>query len=182
MVGRSRKQRIGDAIDRVLREEQRRVDVGLLKPRTYTQKRVALKLHLLPYLEQYQNVIYTNQIELATFSDYEIFRAEATPLTRNAEITIAKDFCKNYLVKHRLLAAELLMDRDFLKRGQVKQIDKLANPAICSEDWDTIVKYAIGYWRDSAKKLQRQRIHYWRTLFWHWILSAKNTGMSHLKK
>ena len=177
-VRRPKRQRIENAVDGFLREEQRRVDVGLLSQRTITQKRLALKLHLLPYLEQYKNVLYTNQIELSTFRDYEIFRAQATPLTRNAEITIIKDFCKNYLVKHRLLAAELLLDRDFLKRGQVKQTDKLANPAICSEDWDTIVKYARGYWRDSAKKLQNHRIHYWRTLFWHWILFAKNTGMS----
>ena len=113
------------------------MDVGLLSKRTLTQKRLALKLHLLPYLEQYKNVLYTNQIELSTFREYEIFRAEATPLTRNGEITIVKDFCKNYLVKHRLLAAEVLMDRDFLKRGQVKQTDKLANPAICAEDWET---------------------------------------------
>ena len=70
------------------------------------------------------------------------------------------------------------MDRDFIKRGQVKQTDKLANPAICAEDWETIVKYARGHWRDSAKKLQNHRIHYWRTLLWHWILFAKNTGMS----
>ena len=173
-----KRQRIENAIDGFLREEQRRVDVGLLSSRTLTQKRLALKLHLLPYLEQYKNVLYTNQIELSTFRDYEIFRAKATPLTRNGEITIVKDFSKNYLVRHRLLAAELLMDRDFLKRGQVKQTDKLANPAICAEDWETIVKYARGHWRDSAKKLQNHRIHYWRTLFWHWILFAKNTGMS----
>ena len=70
------------------------------------------------------------------------------------------------------------MDRDFLKRGQLKQTDKLANPAICAEDWETIVKYARGHWRDSTKKLQNHRIHYWRTLFWHWILFAKNTAMS----
>ena len=89
MVRRSKKQRIGDAIDSFLHEEQRRVDVGLLKPKTYTQKRVALKLHLLIYMEQDQNVLYTNQIELTTFSDYGIFRAEATPLTRNADITTA---------------------------------------------------------------------------------------------
>ena len=169
-----KRQRIEYAIESFLREEQRRVDVGLLSNRTLTQKRLALKLHLLPYLEQYKNVLYTKQIDLSTFRDYEIFRSEATPLTRNGEITIVKDFCKNYLVKHRLLAAEVLMDRDFLKRGQVKQTDKLANPAICAEDWETIVKYARGHWRDSAKKLQNHRIHYWRTLFWHWILCQKH--------
>ena len=85
------RQRIEYAIESFLREEQRRVDVGLLSNRTLTQKRLALKLHLLPYLEQYKNVLYTNQIDLSTFRDYEIFRSEATPLTRNGEITIVFD-------------------------------------------------------------------------------------------
>lgn len=56
---------------------------------------MALNPHLLPYLEQYQNVLNTNQMELTNFSDYEIFRNETAPPTLNTVITIAKDFCKN---------------------------------------------------------------------------------------
>jgi integrase len=70
------------------------------------------------------------------------------------------------------------MDRDFLRRGVIKQIDKMRNPAISSEDWNIIVRYVRGHYRDSAEKLSNYRIHYWRTLFWHWILFAKNSGMS----
>ena len=70
-----------------MKEEQSRVDIGLVSNRNLTQKRLALKLHLLPYLEQHKKVLYTNQIGLSTFRDYEIFSSEATPLTRNGEIT-----------------------------------------------------------------------------------------------
>jgi hypothetical protein len=173
-----RKQLIEDAIDAFLKEEQRRVDVGLLSQKTQTQKRITLTLHLLPYLKEHKFISYTNQIREATFRDYSIYRASATPLTRNNEISQIKDFCKNYLVKHRLLPADLLMDRDFLKRSQIKQIDKMRNPAICSEDWEIIVRYIRGHYRNSVLNLPNHRIHYWRTLFWHWILFAKNSGMS----
>jgi integrase len=173
-----RKQRIEDAIESFLKEEQKRVDVGLLAQKTQTQKRITLTLHLLPYLKNHKCISYTNQIKETTFRDYSIFRANATPLTRNNEISQIKDFCKNYLVKHRLLSADLLMDRDFLKRNQIKQVDKMRNPAICSEDWEVIVRYIRGEYRNSALNLPNHRIHYWRTLFWHWILFAKNSGMS----
>ena len=173
-----RKQRIEDAVDAFLKEEQKRVDVGLLAQKTQTQKRITLTRHLLPYLRNHKYISYTNQIKETTFRDYSIYRADATPLTRNNEISQIKDFCKNYLVKHRLLAADLLMDRDFLKRGQIKQIDKMRNPAISSEDWEIIIRYVRGHYRTSALNLHNHRIHYWRTLFWHWILFAKNSGMS----
>jgi hypothetical protein len=173
-----RKQRIEDAIDAFLKEEQKRVGVGLLAQKTQTQKRITLTRHLLPYLRNHKYISYTNQIKETTFRDYSIYRADATPLTRNNEISQIKDFCKNYLIRHRLLGADLLMDRDFLRRGVIKQVDKMRNPAISSEDWDILVRYVRGHYRDSAEKLSNYRIHYWRTLFWHWILFAKNSGMS----
>jgi len=122
--------------------------------------------------------LYTNQIRPATFKDYELFRSAATPLSRNVEIGHIKDFCKNYLVKNRLLDADMLLDRGFLPRSRVKQVDRMKNPAINEDDWKTIVDYVRGTFRDSAKLLQNHRIHYWRTLFWHFILFMKNTGMS----
>ena len=173
-----RKQRIEDAISSFLKEEQQKVDGGLLTQKTQTQKKITLTKHLLPYLREHQKISYTNQIRESTFRDYALFRAGATPLTRNNEISQIKDFCKNYLIRHRLLGADVLMDRDFLRRGVIKQIDKMRNPAISSEDWNIIVRYVRGHYRDSAEKLSNYRIHYWRTLFWHWILFAKNSGMS----
>ena len=173
-----RKQHIEDAITAFLKEEQQKVDAGLLTQKTQTQKKITLTKHLLPYLQENQKIIYTNQIRESTFRDYALFRSGATPLTRNNEISQIKDFCKNYLIRHRLLSADVLMDRDFLRRGVIKQVDKMRNPAISSEDWDTIVRYVRGHYRASAEKLSNYRIHFWRTLFWHWILFAKNSGMS----
>ena len=170
-------QLIEDAVTAFLKLEQKRVDVGLLKAKTKQQKAITLTQHLLPYLKS-KRIHYTIQIKEFTFKEYEIFRAEATPLTRNSEITQIKDFCKNYLVKHRLIEADLLMSRDFLARGKVKQVDRMRNPAISPEDWELITKYTRGHYRETSELLQNHRIHYWRTLFWHFILFAKNSGMS----
>ena len=174
---RPRQQRIEDSIASFLKEEQKRVDVGLLKAKTKQQKAITLTRHLLPYLQE-KGIYYTTQIKEITFKEYEIYRADATPLTRNSEITQIKDFCKNYLVKHRLIDADLLLSRDFLTRGKVKQVDRMKNPAISEEDWEIITSYVRGQYRQSSESLQNFRIHYWRTLFWHFILFAKNSGMS----
>jgi hypothetical protein len=78
-----RKQRIEDAISSFLKEEQQKVDGGLLTQKTQTQKKITLTKHLLPYLREHQKISYTNQIRESTFRDYALFRAGATPLTRN---------------------------------------------------------------------------------------------------
>ena len=172
-----RRQLIENAVRSFLEQEQRRSTAGLITAKTKQQKGITLTQHLLPYLAS-QGVLYTNQIHAGTFRDYELFRSAATPLSRNVEVGHIKDFCKNYLVKNRLLDADLLLDKDFLSRSRVKQTDRMKNPAINADDWKTIVDYVRGPYRDSAKRLQNHRIYYWRTLFWHFILFMKNTGMS----
>jgi len=172
-----RRQLIENAVRSFLEQEQRRSAAGLITTKTKQQKGITLTQHLMPYLAS-QGVLYTNQIQAGTFRDYELFRSAATPLSRNVEIGHIKDFCKNYLVKNRLLDADLLLDKDFLARSRVKQTDRMKNPAINANDWKTIVDYVRGPYRNSAKRLQNHRIYYWRTLFWHFILFMKNTGMS----
>jgi integrase len=177
LVRQPRRQLIEDSITNFLEQEWQRKEAGLITSKTRQQKEITLTQHMLPYLSR-QGVLYTNQIRPATFKDYELFRSGATPLSRNVEIGHIKDFCKNYLVKNRLLDADMLLDRGFLPRSRVKQVDRMKNPAINEDDWKTIVDYVRGTFRDSAKLLQNHRIHYWRTLFWHFILFMKNTGMS----
>jgi integrase len=177
LLRQPRRQLIEDSITNFLEQERQRKEAGLITSKTRQQKEITLTQHMLPYLSS-QGVLYTNQIRPATFKDYELFRSGATPLSRNVEIGHIKDFCKNYLVKNRLLDADMLLDRGFLPRSRVKQVDRMKNPAINEDDWKTIVDYVRGPFRDSAKLLQNHRIHYWRTLFWHFILFMKNTGMS----
>ena len=177
LLRQPRRQLIEDSITNFLEQERQRKEAGLITSKTRQQKEITLTQHMLPYLSS-QGVLYTNQIRPATFKDYELFRSAATPLSRNVEIGHIKDFCKNYLVKNRLLDADMLLDRGFLPRSRVKQVDRMKNPAINEDDWKTIVDYVRGPFRDSAKLLQNHRIHYWRTLFWHFILFMKNTGMS----
>ena len=161
-----RRQLIENAVRSFLDQEQRRSAAGLITAKTKQQKAITLTQHLMPYLAS-QGVLYTNQIHAGTFRDYELFRSAATPLSRNVEVGHIKDFCKNYLVKNRLLDADLLLDKDFLSRSRVKQTDRMKNPAINADDWKTIVDYVRGPYTDSAKRLQNHRIYYWRTLFWH---------------
>lgn len=177
LTRKTRKQLITVAIESWLMKEQKRVDAGLLEQSTLTNKAGVLNLHLVDYLGT-QGVSYTNQITLTTFDDYELFRAKTTPMNRNQEMMWIKDFLRNYCVRQKLVPGELLLDSSFLKRSKVKQTDKLRNPAINPDDWKTIIDYTRDVWRQQVRHLPNHRSWFWRNLFWHFLLFAKNTGMS----
>ena len=64
---------------------------------------------------------------------------------------------------------------------EVRVKDRIANPAINSEDFKTIVDYIKDAWRPEAlhpngvHKYPLKRSWYYINLFWHYILFCKNT-------
>ena len=165
------------AIEDWIAREQRRVDAGLLEPETLGAKANVLKKHLLPYLGM-RGVSYTNQINLNTFIDYEIHRSSTTPLNRNQEVMMIKDFIRNYCVREKLVPPDLLLDKNFIKRSVVRKTDRMKNPAINEEDFTIIRNFIKGEWKQRVLSLPNYRSHYWRELFYRFVLFAKNTGMS----
>jgi hypothetical protein len=115
-------------------------------------------------------------------------------LTIQKELQTLGEFVKSYLVKHRYIPARLWLDGQFLPKIEVRQTDRDANPAINEEDWKTIVEYVRNVWRKEAytpwklpssnqfrkevKIVERKTTDksiWFRTMFWHWILVAKNS-------
>ena len=89
------------------------------------------------------------------------------------------------------------MDGQFLPKIEVRQSDRDANPAINPEDWEVIINHVRNKWRKEAyepsklpstnqfrkdvKIVDRKttdKSKWFRNMFWHWILVAKNSGMS----
>ena len=89
------------------------------------------------------------------------------------------------------------MDGQFLPKIEVRQSDRDANPAINPEDWEVIINHIRNKWRKEAyepsklpstnqfrkdiKIVDRKttdKSKWFRNMFWHWILVAKNSGMS----
>ena len=141
----------------------------------------------------------TNHIDESSFDDYCIFRLRDTDkrLIIQRELSVLGEFIKSYLVKNKYVEARLWMDGQFLPKIAVRQTDRDANPAINPEDWETIIKYIRNDWRKEAyisSKLRSSnqfkkevtivdrkteaKSKWFRTMFWHWILVAKNSGMS----
>ena len=88
---RPRKQTIEDAMDAWIEQEQKRADSGLITQVYVNARRNGLKNHALSYLNN-KMVLYTNEINLNTFTDYPVYRAEATPIVRRQEIKWIKEW------------------------------------------------------------------------------------------
>ena len=121
---------------------------------------------------------YTNEITTKTFDNYLIYRADTTALNRQKELGIITEWCKKYLVKNRLLDSEVLLDDNFMPRQRINQTDLMKNPAITPEDWKVIVDFVRDEWRFRPLEHHNKNGWYFRNMFWHFILFAKNTGMS----
>ena len=178
-------------------QEQKRVDAGALAQSSFDHKFNCCR-HIKFYLK-HKKVSITSQINESTFDDYCIFRLKDTDkrILIQRELSVLGEFIKSFLVKHKYIEARLWMDGQFLPKIEVRQSDRDANPAINPEDWEVIINHVRNKWRKEAyepsklpstnqfrkdiKIVDRKttdKSKWFRNMFWHWILVAKNSGMS----
>ena len=174
---REKRETINHAIEQWIIIQNERAEKGLIEPETAQAKANVYRTHMLRYL-QMKGITWCHQIDRLTFDDYELVRAEATPLQRQNELKKIKHFCSGYLAKRGLIDPLLLLDKEFLPKVKITQMDRMANPAINADDWKLIVDYVRDEWRPQVEDNYNQRYWWWRTLFWHFILFSKNTGCS----
>ena len=193
----SPKMTIEKAMDDWLKQQLKRVDAGAFSINSYEHKKNCSK-KIRGYLN-WKKITMTSQINETSFDDYCIYRLKDTDkrILIQRELSILGEFIKSYLVKYKYIPARLWLDGQFLPKIEVRQSDRDANPAINSEDWDTIINHVRNIWRKEAyenKKLPSsnqfrgevkvvdrkttKRSIWFRNMFWHWILVAKNSGMS----
>jgi integrase len=160
-------------IDQWLREEKEKSDKGLLSNHTWLNKRVAVGLHLREYLKR-NGVLRTHQFTISTLDNYQVYRASTTRLTRNKELRVIQVF-KNWLARHEYLPVKVQGQR-VITLEKIRDEDLQANPAICPDDWDIIIR-KIRTWRNEGIHNPNHKTYYWRTLFWTFCLVMKNSGM-----
>jgi integrase len=160
-------------IDQWLREEKEKSDKGLLSVHTYLNKRVSVGLHLRHFLKV-NGILRTHQFTATTLDNYAVYRSSTTRLTRNKELRVIQVF-KNWLARHEYLSPKVSSQR-VINLEKIKDEDLTANPAICPEDWDVIIK-AIRQWRNAGVDNPNYKTYYWRTLYWTFCLVMKNSGM-----
>ncbi len=178
-------------------QEQKRVDAGALAQSSFDHKFNCCR-HIRFYLKN-KKITITSQINESTFDDYCIFRLKDTDkrILIQRELSVLGEFIKSYLVKFKYVEARLWMDGQFLPKIEVRQSDRDANPAINPEDWEIIINHVRNKWRKEAYETSKlpstnqfrkdikivdrkttDKSKWFRNMFWHWILVAKNSGMS----
>jgi len=181
------------SIERAIRNfnnsQLERVQAGTFSKNSYEHKKNCLR-HCFGYLT-HVGVTTTNQINTKTFDRYLEYRSDTTRIVWARELSVIGEWIKSYLVENSYVEAAVWMNGNFLPKPKVRQTDRMANPAINAEDWETIIHYVRDIWRKEkkgepaypanayTKNHQPQRKTEWyRNMFWHWILLCKNTGMS----
>lgn len=170
-----------EAVDRWIKVQRKRVRAGSLEENSYSHKEIILRVHLKGYLT-YKKVTRTSQINKQTFDDYLLFRNNTTRINQQREITVISEWVKEYLMENEFISDTNWVKKRWMPRVDVRQIDRMANPAINSHDWQEILKYVRNTWlkEANAKSLpyHSEQRRYFRYLFWNWILVAKLSGMS----
>ena len=82
---------------------------------------------------------------------YQIDNLFQTRINQQRELTVVGEFIKKYLIKHALISEQNWVRSNFLPTVvDVRQIDRMANPAINEKDWRTIHNFVRN---QSQKKL-----------------------------
>ena len=140
-------------------------------------KRKALKKFLLYLVDK--NIETTDGLnDVETLKDYPLFRYDTTPVMRKQELKVIKNFYTDYLVPNELIDAKLLLNKSTIPTIRIRQTDLLKNPAINGDDWKIIIHFIRDEWRKRPLETPQKQGLYFRDLFWHFVLFAKNTGMS----
>ena len=182
---------ITNAIDDFLKQQKKRVNAGVFAESSYEHKFHCLA-KVRAYLIEEKGLTKTSQINETTFDDYLIYRASTTRILQARELAVLGEWIKSYLVRNKYLSPDLWLKGSFLPKVEIRHVDRMANPAINPEDWKTIVDYVRDVWKEEANQSKPyvwkgeikaalkplKKSIWYRTMFWHYILLSKNTGMS----
>lgn len=162
-------------LDRYLLQEQERLEAGLIKASTLKNKQETLLKHFKAYCHQ-SALVKTTDLKVGCFDRYEIFRSQATALTRRKELSIISSFV-DYLIKHRLLDPHEAAQKSLVPKVRLKDADFDSNPPFRDEEeWRTILKH-IRRWVKEAESHPNPRTLHWRRMFWSLLLLLRNSGM-----
>jgi integrase len=160
-------------ISQYLERERSRVDAGVITEGTYKSTYYAVGIHLREYVKS-KRVLRTHEIKANFLDDYVLHRSECSKLTRNKELKSIQHFI-NWLLRNEYLHPKLASAK-MTKTEKVTEEDLTANPAINGSDWE-VITHQLREWRARGKEHTNPKTYYWRTLFWHFCLVMKNTGM-----
>jgi len=173
---------IETAIKEFISHHEKRRRAELIAETTFLNKSGIIHNHLAEYL-RYKNINYTSELTKTTFIEYLSFRSKTTRLCMQRECSVIGEWLK-FLDTYEYIHSKLLRGGTILPRVEVRMTDRMANPAINADDWDVIINYVRNEWRKEPLNQEtgyhkvHNKSYCYRTLFWHYLLLSKNTGMS----
>ena len=171
---RSSKVTILQAVDDWLTRQGERCEAGVIEPSTLESKRITLQLHLVRYFNA-EGIEYCDQIKPDSLERYPLYRKGASKLTIKKDLGRIKEWIENHCIKYKLVSNDVVLERNLTPDVRVRQDELTANPSINPEDWLVINRW-IRDWVKDGDNWTNDRIKCWRTNFWTFTMTLKNSG------
>ena len=171
-----RKVLISDSIATYLKEQQDRVDGGLIKEDYWETIRAHLEVHFLPFCVSH-GLVYTKDIRMGCLDGYPAFKLNTHARSSTKQhLTTFKAFFKALARKRLLDPYEAALISEIIPPVKLRDIDMSANPPFRDEkEWLEFVK-VIHQWVREGEKMSNPRIPYYRRRFWSLIMCLKQSG------
>ena len=166
-----------ECVDEWLDAQLQRVKYNDIVEETYLTRERYLRKILLPYFEHI-GLRHTRELSPTTFDAYNLWRSRtsSSKVTRNVELNVYSYFFKDFLVRHRLIAEDLMTMHGFLPFQKIRESDLLSNPAINEEDWTKIIR-SIHRWVKHGELHTNHRVGFYRHTCWTFFMTIKNTAI-----
>jgi len=160
-------------------EQEKRARAGLISNATVTQLEINIRLHLVPYLH-YKSIDDITELNHGCFDEYPSWRQATVKGRWNEKTSVTKQTLTKELrtIKSWInsLHRKGLAPNIEVPKIKIRGEDRMSNPAIHPDDWETILKYIRSEWIPEANTQEREWAKWARYMFWNWILIAKNSG------
>jgi len=163
---------IADEVEAWISHSEKRVAAGLKDEKAHIRRCISLRNHLLAYLNK-TGVKYPSQITETTFDDYVLFRRHVAKSTRQTELKEVGIFLRHWLVRHKMVSAEVGLSPTLIPKVALTSEDLDANPSISPHDYSLINKHIRNTWVPGA---HNKNSKYFRQMFWCLVHLLKNTG------
>ncbi len=171
---------IGSAIKEWINLQDKLVVNGVLKEKSLANKVIVLNKHMKLYLKSF-GITFSNQIDKYTFKDYITYRSPSTSCNIKRELTIIKEFLKNYMAKNNYISNYLLYEENLIPKITNYCHDISSYQAINKKDWELINNYIKDRWINNCDmhsfKKKQIKCKYFRNLVWNFLFLSKNCGL-----
>ena len=168
---------VEEAVITFLSKQRDLVETGEFEESTFKSKTITLKTHFLNYLAK-ENVVYTKDLKHDAIDAYPVWRKRNgcnSKLTLQKELGRIKEFINNYLIRNKLVAEEVVLEKQIIPKVKVRKDELTANPSLTGEDW-LVFNRKIRDKEKSTRFSVDPRHNYFAVCFWTFTMTLRHSG------